>query len=104
MHRDQAIGVPPGATLLASTAICPNQGFEVAGRAITVQGHPEFTDDIMGEILEARHAIGLFPDDLFESGMARRADEHDGVATARVFLDFLREPPHQAQESSTREE
>lgn len=92
MHRDQAYGVPDGATLLASTEICPNQGFVMPGKVITVQGHPEFTDEIMGELLESRHAIGLFPDGLYESGMERRANEHDGEALARVFLKFLQEP------------
>ncbi|KAK5658347.1 hypothetical protein OQA88_2323 [Cercophora sp. LCS_1] len=89
MHRDQALGIPPTATLLASTDICPNHGFIIPGRVITVQGHPEFTDDIMQEILETRHATGLFSDDVFQSGMARRADEQDGVLMARVFLKFL---------------
>ncbi|KAK0715187.1 class I glutamine amidotransferase-like protein [Lasiosphaeris hirsuta] len=93
MHRDQALGVPAGAELLASTDKCPNHGFIVPGRVITVQGHPEFTDDIMQEILETRHATGLFSDDLFQSGMDRRADEQDGVLMARVFLKFLQEPP-----------
>lgn len=92
MHRDQAIGLPEGAMLLASTDICPNQGFLVPGRVITVQGHPEFTAEIMEEILEARQAIGLFPEGVYESGMARRGDDHDGVLMARVFLKFLQEP------------
>ncbi|KAK1836817.1 class I glutamine amidotransferase-like protein [Podospora conica] len=90
MHRDQALGVPPGATLLASTPACPNHGFIVPGRVITVQGHPEFTEDMMGEILETRRGAGLFDDGLFRDGMARRGEEHDGVVMARVFLEFLR--------------
>lgn len=95
MHRDQALGVPAGAELLASTEKCPNHGFLIAGRVITVQGHPEFTDDIMQEILITRHGTGLFTDEVFQSGMDRRADEHDGVMMARVFLRFLQEPePH----------
>ncbi|KAK0744045.1 class I glutamine amidotransferase-like protein [Schizothecium vesticola] len=90
MHRDQALGVPPGATLLASTDKCPNHGFVIPGRVITVQGHPEFTDDIMEEILETRHSAGLFDDELFRDGMGRRGEEHDGVLMAKVFLEFLR--------------
>ena len=57
---------------------------------ITVQGHPEFTSDIMREILETRHTTGLFTPDVFEDGMARREEAHDGVLMARSFLDFLR--------------
>ncbi|KAK0620484.1 class I glutamine amidotransferase-like protein [Immersiella caudata] len=91
MHRDQAFGLPPSATLLASTPLCPNHGFLIPLRLITVQGHPEFTSDIMQEILETRHATGLFSDEVYQSGMARRSDDHDGVLMARAFLKFLRE-------------
>ncbi|KAK0641321.1 class I glutamine amidotransferase-like protein [Cercophora newfieldiana] len=97
MHRDQALGVPPGATLLASSAICPNHGFLTPGNLITVQGHPEFTSDIMREILESRRAIGLFTDDVYESGMERRSEAHDGVFMARAFLKFLQEPTQLAE-------
>ena len=90
MHRDRAVGVPAGATLLASTDKCPNHGFVIPGRVITVQGHPEFTDDIMTEILETRHKTGLFDDELFQDGMKRRGEEHDGVLMAKVFVEFLK--------------
>ncbi|EAQ87719.1 hypothetical protein CHGG_04338 [Chaetomium globosum CBS 148.51] len=91
MHRDQVFGVPPGAEVLASTDKCPNHGFLIPGRAITVQGHPEFTEDIMGEILELRHESGLFVDDLYRSGKERNGDHHDGIFMAQVFLKFLQE-------------
>jgi hypothetical protein len=97
MHRDQAFGVPPGATLLASSTKCPNHGFLLPGHVITVQGHPEFSSDIIQEILEARHATGLFTDDVYQSGMARRSDPHDGVLMARAFLKFLQEPAQLAE-------
>lgn len=89
MHRDQVFSVPPGAELLASTEVCGNHGFVIPGRAITVQGHPEFTADIMDEILELRHQSGLFTDELYKSGKSRNNDEHDGVFMAKVFLKFL---------------
>ncbi|KAK4169680.1 putative glutamine amidotransferase [Cladorrhinum sp. PSN259] len=93
MHRDQVYSVPAGATLLASTPKCPNHGFLVPGRVITIQGHPEFTQEIMREILELRHGSGLFPDDLFASGMARNDssgdDDQDGVLVTRAFIEFL---------------
>ncbi len=94
MHRDQVYGVPAGADLLASTDKCPNQGYVIPGRVITVQGHPEFTEDIMGELLEARHATGILTDDVYNSAMERRADEQDGVEIGRVFLRFLQAQPH----------
>jgi len=111
MHRDVAPTIPQGATLLATSSKCPNHGFLIPplspspspednnnnnlnnrkpNGVITVQGHPEFTPDIMREILETRHATGLFTPDVFEDGMARREEAHDGVLMARAFLDFLR--------------
>ncbi|SPQ20241.1 7e267bcc-6487-4fdf-84ba-ac5622dabeff [Thermothielavioides terrestris] len=91
MHRDQAFSVPAGAELLASTDKCMNHGFIIPKRVITVQGHPEFTEDIMRELLETRHASGLFTDELYESGVARNGDHHDGVLMAQVFIKFLQE-------------
>lgn len=91
MHRDQVFGVPPGAEVLASTDKCPNHGFLLPGRAITVQGHPEFTADIMEELLELRHESGLFADDLYQSGKERNGGHHDGIFMAQAFLKFLQE-------------
>ena len=91
MHRDQVFGVPAGAEVLASTEKCPNHGFNIPKRVITVQGHPEFTEDIMGEILELRHESGLLTDEVYQSGVTRNGDHHDGVLMAQVFLKFLQE-------------
>ncbi|KAK3323800.1 class I glutamine amidotransferase-like protein [Cercophora scortea] len=98
MHRDQVFGLPAGAQLLAETDICPNQGFIIPGRVITVQGHPEFTEFIMDELLRARHSTGLFSDDVYQSGMDRNGDHHDGLVVARAFIKFLQQD-EQAQEA-----
>lgn len=59
-------------------------------RYITVQGHPEFTNDIISEILTNRHAVGIFSDEVYEGGMKRAPIPHDGVAIAKAFLKFMR--------------
>ncbi|KAI1370264.1 class I glutamine amidotransferase-like protein [Hypoxylon crocopeplum] len=91
MHRDVVFSLPPGAASLASTAVCPVQAMYVARRLITVQGHPEFTEDMVREILEMRRYGGILGPDIFDDGMRRVADKHDGVAVARAFLRFLHE-------------
>ncbi|KAK3389235.1 class I glutamine amidotransferase-like protein [Podospora didyma] len=96
MHRDQVFGLPAGAQLLAETDKCPNHGFVIPGRVITVQGHPEFTADMMKEILETRYPRGLFSKEEFDNGMDRRADEQDGVLMAQVFLKFLQQGQQKA--------
>ncbi|KAK3339497.1 class I glutamine amidotransferase-like protein [Neurospora tetraspora] len=88
MHRDHVVGVPEGAQLLASTDVCENQGFIIPGKVLTVQGHPEFTTDIMEELLELRRATGLFNEELFGSGVERNKVD-DGVFIAQAFYRFL---------------
>ncbi len=91
MHRDAVFSYPAHAIPLAETATCPVQGMLIPGKAITVQGHPEFTEAITREILEVRHDAGVFTDQLFDAGMRHVAEEHDGVAIAKAILNFLTE-------------
>lgn len=91
MHRDIVYDVPEGASLIGSNDICSMQGFYLPGRYITVQGHPEFTNDIITEILTNRHAAGIFTDEVFTDGIKRAPIPHDGVAIGKAFLKFLRE-------------
>ncbi|KAK8868485.1 class I glutamine amidotransferase-like protein [Apiospora arundinis] len=91
MHRDIVHEYPKGTIPLAHTDVCATQAMYIPQRMIALQGHPEFTEDIMREILEVRHKGGILPDDVFENAMSRAPDAHDGVAIARAFLKFLRE-------------
>ena len=61
------------------------------GRLITVQGHPEFTEDIMKELLVIRHEQGIFDDDFFADAHRRVSNEQDGVLVAQAFLALLLE-------------
>ncbi|ERT03391.1 GMP synthase (glutamine-hydrolyzing) [Sporothrix schenckii 1099-18] len=88
MHRDIVVEYPAGAVPLASTDVCAVQGMLLPGRAVTVQGHPEFTGPIVREILEARHAMGVLSDDVYQKGIDVVDDKHDGEAIARAFLKF----------------
>ncbi|KAI9152140.1 putative glutamine amidotransferase-like protein [Paramyrothecium foliicola] len=91
MHTDAVLTVPEGAELLGSNSACSIQGLYSQGRYLTVQGHPEFTDDIITEILTNRHKVGIFPDDVFNEAIGRAPIHHDGIAIGRAFLKFLHE-------------
>ncbi|KAI1081693.1 class I glutamine amidotransferase-like protein [Whalleya microplaca] len=91
MHCDAVFSYPPGTIPLAQTNVCPVQAMYIPRRMISVQGHPEFTEDMVREILEMRKYGGILGDDIFADGMRRVSNKHDGVAVARVFLKFLRE-------------
>jgi GMP synthase-like glutamine amidotransferase len=60
-------------------------------RLITVQGHPEFTKDIVVELLERRHEGKILDDETFNEAMSRVSHDHDGLAIAEAFIRFLLE-------------
>lgn len=91
MHRDIVFAYPQGVQELGSSPVCNVQGMYAPGRLITVQGHPEFNEEIMTEILNARHVIGVFDDDTFEAALKRVVKPHDGVVVSKAFLRFLLE-------------
>ncbi|KAI1329760.1 putative class I glutamine amidotransferase [Xylariaceae sp. FL0255] len=91
MHRDAALEVPPGVLLLARTPVCENQAMCIPQRMISVQGHPEFDEAMVTEILNARKYGGVITGGLYEDGARRAGAEQDGVAVAQAFLRFLHE-------------
>ena len=60
-------------------------------RVMTVQGHPEFTEEIMRELLVSAYASGFFDKDSFEDSIRRVDKYQDGVVVAQAFLRFLLE-------------
>lgn len=91
MHRDIIYNYPEEVEQLAYTDKCSVQGMYIAKRLITVQGHPEFNEEIVRELLEARHASGIFDDAMFQDAMSRVDKYQDGVLVAAAFLKFLLE-------------
>ncbi|KAI9709600.1 MAG: hypothetical protein M1828_002408 [Chrysothrix sp. TS-e1954] len=89
MHRDVVKSYPPGVEELGSSPRCDVQGMYAKNRLMTVQGHPEFNEQIMRELLESRHFQGIFDDKLYDDAMSRVANHHDGVIVGAAFLRFL---------------
>lgn len=91
MHRDIVVGYPEGVERLAYTEKCDVQAMYVPKRFITVQGHPEFTEEIVRELLEVRHKTGVFDETVYKDAMDRVDKYQDGVVVAQAFLRFLLE-------------
>lgn len=88
MHRDALHAYPPHVVKLGSTPLCETQGMYQQGRLLTVQGHPEFNEDIMKQLLQARKDGGVFGDDVYDSGMKRCGNAQDGAAVGKGFIRF----------------
>jgi GMP synthase-like glutamine amidotransferase len=92
MHKDIVYNLPSDEVeLLGSTPLCQIHGMYTKGRLISIQGHPEFTKDIVTEIVETRHGQGIFDDATYQDAMKRVGKDHDGVVVAQAFLRFLLE-------------
>jgi len=91
MHRDAVFEYPPGVEELGYTQGCKVQAMHIAKRLFTVQGHPEFDEEIERELLTTRHELGIFDDETFAETMSRVDKYQDGVVVAKAFLRFLLE-------------
>jgi hypothetical protein len=91
MHRDIVFNYPEGVTPLGHSPVCKVQGMYVPQKLLTVQGHPEFNKDIMTEIIETRHATGIFDDQAWKEHMGKVSLPHDGLVVSQAFLTFLLE-------------
>jgi GMP synthase-like glutamine amidotransferase len=91
MHRDIVFEFPPAVEQLGHSPRCKVQGMYIPRKLITVQAHPEFNQEIVTEVLETRHKLGIFDDGAYAEYMARVGNEHDGVLVAGAFLKFMLE-------------
>ncbi|KAH2125410.1 hypothetical protein KXW75_004551 [Aspergillus fumigatus] len=80
---------PPNVVPLGSSPRCAVQGMYRPGHFITVQGHPEFKQDIVSEIVKLRMSMGAFSKEQGEDALARAGKDHDGIAIGVAFLKFL---------------
>ncbi|KAF9004613.1 class I glutamine amidotransferase-like protein [Cyathus striatus] len=97
MHRDHVPDVLPGFELLGGTGVSANQGM-VKWRSgaekkslkdvhiITLQGHPEFTENIVSSLVEARSSSGVIDKEAAEDAEKRKHWRNDGVSVVGKVL------------------
>ena len=91
MHKDIVYDYPEGVEELGSSDKCKVQGMYVSRKMITVQGHPEFDEEMVEELIRVRHSQQIFDDEMYEDCTARVGHSHDGVIVAQGFLRFMLE-------------
>ncbi|CEJ58459.1 hypothetical protein PMG11_07113 [Penicillium brasilianum] len=89
MHQDVVSECPSAVTLLGSSPRCAVQGMYSPRRFITVQGHPEFNEEIEIEIVNHLTKEGVFSEIQAQEALSRVGNEHDGVSIGGTFLKFL---------------
>ncbi|KAE8366758.1 Aldehyde/histidinol dehydrogenase [Aspergillus caelatus] len=84
MHRDNVFEVPQGCINLGSSPRCEVQGFYLPQRVLALQGHPEYDEFVMTELIKLRHAMGRFDAELAKDGLSRAGKQHDGELIAKM--------------------
>jgi GMP synthase (glutamine-hydrolysing) len=87
-HVDSVITLPPGATLLAKTALEPHAAFSIGQNIRAVQYHPEIDDHVMTEYLKARFDV-LKSEGLDADAILR--DTGGATGNPAVLRNFVRE-------------
>ena len=84
VHQDQVTQLPPEAELLGGNDFCPNLFFSIDDQVFGIQGHPEFTPDLMRAIVKTREKfVGAEP-------YAEALDSLDsGTPDNRLFAQWI---------------
>ena len=56
-HQDQVMQLPNKAELLGGNEFCPNLFYTIGNQVLGIQGHPEFPETLMREIVESREMV-----------------------------------------------
>ncbi|KAM0939036.1 putative glutamine amidotransferase [Dioscorea sansibarensis] len=59
-HRDQVSAIPPGAVVLASSEKTKFEMFAIGDQMLGIQGHPEFSEDVVMDIIRNRLSANSF--------------------------------------------
>lgn len=93
-HQDQVYEVPPDGNLLASSRETGVEIFTVGDTMLGIQGHPEYTKDVVEDLIASRLELGLISEDVAEKGrQSMRELTEDKEALQRLCKAFLKGPP-----------
>lgn len=89
-HQDQVVGLPPGATVIGSSAGCACAALAYGDKALSFQPHPEFDDAMIGALLDLR-APGVVPDAVIAAARERLDGSGDSARIAARIAAFFRQ-------------
>ncbi len=87
-HQDQVVSAPAAASVLASSDSCPLAMLTYGDHALSIQAHPEFSNDFVQALAELR-LRGQLPDSELDAVAAGLTAPPDAAWAARRALDVL---------------
>ncbi|MBV1868772.1 MAG: type 1 glutamine amidotransferase [Marinosulfonomonas sp.] len=89
LHQDQVITAPDDARLIGSSSFCKNAALVYGNKALTMQPHPEFSNEIIASYLEALRGRPGYPDALMDDAAAQLDRPIDADRIADQIADFF---------------
>lgn len=87
-HGYAVAALPPGGVLLAASASCAHEAFLAAPGVLCLQGHAEFLDETVRDILWPRVSKRLTPEERADAEASFKEPRHDSVLR-EVIRRFL---------------
>lgn len=86
-HQDQVVDLPDGARVIARSPFCENAAVLYGDRVLTVQAHPEFDSQEIGQLIDSRGKS--LPPDRVAAAADRIEAELDSRLIAERIADFF---------------
>ncbi len=88
-HQDQVINLPEGTTLVASNELVPNAMYFIEDHIMSIQGHPEFTNEYAYDVVCKRRDI--LGEKIFKSAEQSLLNEQsDYLEVTNWWIEFFR--------------
>lgn len=91
-HQDQVLGLPEGARPLARSEHCEVAMFELGGRVLGIQGHPEFTPAYAAALMDER--LDRIPPDVVAAARSTLAHGTDEAVVTTWISRFVAAARH----------
>lgn len=90
-HQDQVQVIPPGGELLGFSDKTPIEVFAVGDHVLGIQGHPEFTEDVVKDLIDTRLSLGMLTEEEAKDARATlAAGKPDREALVQLCKGFLK--------------
>ncbi len=90
-HRDVVVRLPPRALHMASSGITRHEMALTGPSVLSMQGHPEFDNEVVRGIIENRYERGVIPEATALEGLRTLSDSADRIPLQGLIRGFLRE-------------
>lgn len=92
LHRDQVVSLPKKSQIIAQSQFCPYFMVQHGPNTLTIQGHPEFTPDILRHLTD--YNIDNFTANKIREALTSLAAPLDANTTIQWMINFIKTPKH----------